>query len=160
MSTHYIFTLLYTTAEEGKLWAIYHLGMSYRDGVEGFDKNLPKGVRYIRMAAEKGYALAQSELGVMYSKGVGVPRDMKKSFDLYMQAAVQGEAIAQLNVGNRYHKGEGVDKDVNQSFIWCKKSADQGHTNAQYNLGNNVYVFIIDVQYVHTYIYDNRISIL
>ena len=133
--------------------------MRYIEGVEGFDKNLPEGVKYIRMAAERGYAKAQCELGYFYEKGLGVPQDMKKSFDLNMQAAVQGNAIAQHNVGNKYYKGEGVDKDVNQSFTWCKKSADQGYTDAQFRLGKSVYVFIIDVQYVHAYIYINRMCI-
>ena len=134
--------------------------MKYRDGVKGFDKNLPECVRYFRMAAERGYAKAQFVLGYMYANGEGVPQDMKKVFDLYMQAAVQGLAIAQYAVGNKYYFGQEVDKDFNQSFIWHKKSADQGNTDAQYNLGKSVYVFIIDVQYVHTYIYNNRISIL
>ena len=138
---------------------MYQLGMNYRFGREGFDKNLPEGVRYIRMAAERGYAKAQNNLGWLYDKGEGVPRDVKKAFDLYMQAAVQGNAIAQHNVGNKYYKGEGVDKDVNQSFIWSKKSADQGHRDAQFNLGNNVDVFIIDVQYVHAYNVNNRMCI-
>ena len=130
------------------------------EGIDGFDKNLPEGVKYIRMAAERGYAKAQSELGYMYSNGEGVPRDMKKAFDLYMQAAVQGLAMAQYNVGFFCYLGEGVDKDVNQSFIWFKKSADQGFTQAQYLLGNRVHVFIIDLLLVHVYIYNNRISIL
>ena len=91
-------------------------------------------------------------IGLAYYKGEGVPRDMKKGFDLYMQAAVQGFDVAQYFVGNLYFSGKGVDKDVNQSFIWYKKAADQGYSEAQYNLGNNVYVFIIDVQYVHFYI--------
>ena len=125
----------------------------------GFDKNLPEGVRYIRMAAERGYAKAQNVLSNIYAKGEGVPQDKKKAFDLYMQAAVQGLAAAQYNVGIGYYNGDGVDKDFNQSFIWYKNSADQGYTLAQYNLGKSVYVFIIDVQYVHTYIYINRISI-
>ena len=134
---------------------MFELGMNYKYGVEGFDKNLPEGVRYIRMAAERGYAKAQNALGYMYAKGEGVPQDTKKSFGLYMQAAVQGLAGAQYNVGNKYYYGVGVDKDVNQSFIWCKKAADQGYSNAQYFLGNRVNVFIIDLLHVHVYIYNN-----
>ena len=133
--------------------------MEYIDGDDGFDKNLPEGVRYIRMAAEKGYAKAQYQMGYMYAMGEGCPRDTKKAVDLYMQAAVQGLARAQNNVGLAYEAGKGVDIDVKQSFIWYKNAADQGHSYAQYNLGNNVDVFIIDVQYVHVYIYDNRICL-
>ena len=33
------------------------------------------------------------------------------------------------------------------------------HTKAQYNLGKSVNVFIIDVQYVHVCIYNNRMCI-
>ena len=40
------------------------------------------------------------------------------------------------------------------------KLADKGYMEAQYNLGKSVYVFIIDVQYVHVYIYNNRNVIL
>ena len=111
------------------------------------------------MAADRGYSKAQNQLGCLYQKGEGVPQDMKKSFDLFMQAAVQGLSSAQCNVGNLYHLGKGVDKDFDQSFIWFKKSADQGHTTAQHNLGKSVYMIIIDVQYVHAYIYINRMCI-
>ena len=129
------------------------------EGMYGFDKNLPEGVKYIRMGAERGYAKAQNDLGVMYDNGNGVPQDTKKAFDLCMQAAVQGLATAQHNVGYAYYSGEGVDKDVNQSFIWYKKSAEQGYTNAQYNLGKSVNVLMIDVLYVHVYTYHYRIII-
>ena len=134
--------------------------MNYINGDDGFAKNLPEGVKYIRMAAERGYANAQNQLGVIYKKGEGVPQDMKKSFDLYMQAAVQGRAAAQYNVGGAYYNGDGVDKDLDQSFIWFKKSAEQGHTDAQYNLGNSVNVLMIDVLHFHVYTYNNRSIIL
>ena len=102
------------------MWAIYQLGLKYRNGSDGFDKNLPEGLKYIRMAAERGYAKSQCQLGYVYGKGEGVPQDMKKGFDFSMQAAVQGYAAAQFNIGLKYLNGSGVDKDVNQSFIWFK----------------------------------------
>ena len=134
--------------------------MRYRYGVEGFDKNLPESVRYIRMAAERGYAKAQCQLGSMYGIFEVIPQDMKKAFDLYMQAAVQGLANAQYNLGGAFDNGRGVDKDIDESFIWYKKSADQGYREAQFRLGKSVYVFIIDVQYVHIHIYNKRMCIL
>ena len=130
--------------------------MNYRDGSFGFAKNLPEGVKYIRMAAERGYTKAQNQLGYMYKMGEGVPQDMKKAFDLYMQAAVQGLATAQYNVGIAYYNGLGVDKDIDEGFIWYKKSAEQGYTYAQHNLGNSVNVYKFDLLHVHAYIYNNR----
>ena len=61
-------------------------------------------------------------------------------------------------IASLYEDGEGVDKDIDESFIWYKKAADQGDSDAQHYLGNNVDV-IFDVQYVHVYIYNNRICI-
>ena len=123
--------------------------MNYIDGSNGFAKNLPEGVKYLRMAAERGYARAQSQLGYMYGTGEGVPQYKQKSFDLFMQAAVQGRASAQYNVGIMYYFGKGIDKDIDESFIWYKKSAEKGYNLVQLNLGNSVNVIIIDVQYVH-----------
>jgi TPR repeat protein len=70
---HSLYTPLYIIADEGKDWAEYYLGMRYLNGSHGFDINLPDGVRYMRMVAEKGYVPAQSILGLMYGKGRVVP---------------------------------------------------------------------------------------
>ncbi len=58
---HSLYTPLYAIADEGKDWAQYQLGARYRDGSDGFDMNLPEGVRYIQMAAvnKAGYARAR-----------------------------------------------------------------------------------------------------
>ncbi len=105
--------------------------------------NLPEGVRYMQMAAEKGFARAQYNLGSMYDKGQGVPQDWEQSFHWYLQAANQGFAIADFKVGDAYFSGgRGVDKDIDQAFIWFKKSADLGYDKAQYILGKHVNVFM------------------
>ena len=70
---HSLYTPLYAAADEGKDWAQYELGMRYRDGSDGFDMNLPEGVRYVQMAAEKGFARAQYSLGAMHGKVQGFP---------------------------------------------------------------------------------------
>jgi localization factor PodJL len=66
---HSLYTPLYAIADEGKDWAQYELGLRYRDGSHGFVMHLPEGVRYIQMAAEKGYARAQWSLGALYDGG-------------------------------------------------------------------------------------------
>ena len=127
---------LYAIADEGKGWAQYYLGMKYLHGTVGFDKNVPEGVKYIQMAADKGYAKAQNSLGLMYAEGEGVPQNSEKSFHWHLKAAHQGHALAQNNVGYAYYNGvEGVDKNIDQAFIWYQKSADLGCDVAQFNLG-------------------------
>ena len=83
------------------------LGMCYINGRNGFDKNLPEGLKYIRMAAERGYAKAQYALGSMYGRGKGVPQDEKKAFDLCMQAAGLGKYVF-FSLGK--YKGEGTPR--------------------------------------------------
>ena len=69
-------------------------------------------IRWFRLAAEQGEAIAQHSLGLMYSIGLGVPQDAAEAVRWYRLAAEQGEAIAQLNLGLMYSNGWGVPRDV------------------------------------------------
>jgi TPR repeat protein len=144
---HSLSTPLHAIADEGKDWAQYQLGSRYLIGSHGFDMNLPEGVRYVQMAAEKGYAPAQCELGALYVEGRGVPQDGESALHWSLLAANQGYARAQYDVGLDYYYGERVDKDIDQAFIWWKKSADLGYHMAQHNLGKheNVLMHRFDV---------------
>ena len=61
--------------------------------------------------AEQGNAAAQSNLGVMYANGEGVPEDDAEAVRWYRLAAEQGYAAAQFNLGFMYANGEGVPED-------------------------------------------------
>ena len=68
-----------------------------------------------REAAEQGHADAQSNLGLMYAMGWGVPKDDVQAVAWYRKAAEQGNADAQSNLGRMYAKGEGVPQDYAQA---------------------------------------------
>ena len=85
--------------------------------------------------AEGGDKIAQSNLGVMYKNGTGVPQDYKLAVKWYTMSAEQGNAMAQCNLGINYAKGEGVAQDDNLAAKWYRMSAEQGNNEAQYNLG-------------------------
>ena len=55
--------------------------------------------RLFRPFAEQGHAKAQSNLGVMYSKGQGVPQDYAEARKWFRKAAEQGHPQAQYNLG-------------------------------------------------------------
>ena len=57
--------------------------------------------------AEQGNAAAQSNLGLMYANGKGVPKDAAEAVQWYRLAAEQGHAFAQLSLGVMYANGEG-----------------------------------------------------
>ena len=86
--------------------------------------------------AEKGDALAQTNLGNSYRNGEGVAENQVQAVSWYRQAAEQGFAPAQTNLGHCYRNGEGVAKDFVQAVSWYRKAAQQGVPLAQTSLGH------------------------
>ncbi|PHS09962.1 MAG: hypothetical protein COA89_01515, partial [Acidithiobacillus sp.] len=100
-----IFTICLTLAvllgSVGTSW-----GADFQKGVAAYDSgDFATALREWRPLAEKGDADAQFNLGVMYSKGQGVPQDYKTAVKWYTLAAEQGVASAQTNLGHIYDKG-------------------------------------------------------
>ena len=80
--------------------------------------------RLFRPLAEQGDAKAQSALGEMYDKGMGVPKDTQEAVQWYRKAADQGFASAQHNLGVLYAEGRGVPQDDQEAVQWWRKAAD------------------------------------
>ena len=92
-----------------------------------------------RKKAEKGDARAQFNLGVMYSKGEGVPKDSAEAVKWYRLAAEQGEPIAEFALGVMYANGRGLPKNETEAVKWYRKAAERRLSLAQMELGD-VYV--------------------
>jgi len=73
--------------------------------------------------AEAGNASAQFNLGLMYAKGEGVPKDDAEALRWYRKAADQGNALAQSNLGVMYANGRGVPKDDAEAYAWYNLAA-------------------------------------
>ncbi len=84
--------------------------------------------------AEKGFAKAQYNLGLMYGKGKGVNRDYKEAVRWYLRAAEKGYSKAQTNLGWMYEKGKGVPRDDQKAAKWYQLASDQGVAKAQEKL--------------------------
>jgi TPR repeat protein len=111
----------------------------FEDGVAAYrGGDYATALRLWRPLAEQGNAGAQSNLGVMYAKGQGVPRDYAQATQWYRKAADQGDADAQFSLGSMYdrgRRGRGVPQDFAQAAQWYRKAAEQGVVGAQFNLG-------------------------
>ena len=83
------------------------------------------------LAANKGHAEAQYQIGVCYTGGKGVKRDLSEAVKWYRKAAEQGFADAQLNLGHCYYNGEGVTKDLYEAVKWYRMAAGQGYARAK-----------------------------
>lgn len=84
------------------------------------------------------YARAQFELGVMYTTGQGVEKDLSTAVYWYETAANQGYVAAQHELGSMYTYGDGVEKDLIKAMHWFKKAADPkagDYARAQFKLG-------------------------
>jgi TPR repeat protein len=78
--------------------------------------------RVIRLA-RLGNVRAQSQLGFMYARGLGVPQNYVEAAKWYYRAADRGDGRAQLELGLMYNKGQGVPRDLVLSHMWLNLSA-------------------------------------
>ena len=81
--------------------------------------------------AEKGDVDAQTNLGLMYQNGWGVPQDDKEAVYWYKLAAEQGDAKAQYNLGVMYALGEGVIKDYVYAHMWGNIASMNGNDKGE-----------------------------
>jgi len=116
-------------ADKGDVDAQFNLGILYTK--KGTSQNFPEAVKCFHLAAERGHAKAQANLGVAYHYGFGVPKDEKEAVKWYRLAADQKHAGAQCNLGLYCYKA----KDYREAVKWYLLAANQGHAPAQYSLG-------------------------
>jgi hypothetical protein len=104
---------------------------------QGVKKDEAEAARLYRLAADKGDAAAQINLGVMYVEGEGVAKDLAQAARLVRLAADQGNALGQYNLGAMYLEGTGVAKDEAEAARLFGLAADQGNAQAQDALAQN-----------------------
>lgn len=106
----------------------------FQKGVEAYQKkDYATALDEWRPLAEQGNAYAQSNLGVMYDEGRGVPQDYKEAVKWYRLAAAQGYAGAQNNLGVMYGNGQGVIQDNVYAHMWFNVAASNGDADAVKN---------------------------
>ncbi len=106
----------------------------YWKGVEAYrNENYAAALREWQPLADNGDALAQTSLGYMYAKGLGVVRNQATAIRWYRLAA-QGNVSAQHNLGDIYARGTGVPQDYAEAAVWYRRAAEQNYPTAQYNL--------------------------
>lgn len=73
--------------------------------------------------AQQGDAEAQSYVGEIYEKGLGLPSDYKTAHAWYLKAAEQGYSRAMINLGYLYEKGLGVEQNSIIALNWYRKAS-------------------------------------
>ena len=121
-------------ANEEDVFAQASAAWGYREGY-GTAVDHVEAVKWVRKAAEQGFARAQYDLGLMYEFGHGVERSYEKAVEWYQKAAEQGAARAQGLLGEMYYYGRGVEQSDVKAAEWVLKVAEQGLAMAQNILG-------------------------
>ena len=122
-------------AEAGDAEAQFGLGLKFAN--DGAAQDYPQAAHWYLKAADQNHALAQFNLGIMYSRGQGVLRDETLSMKWLGKAAHQGDAGAQYNLGMRHHRislGEMPEKASEsriEAYKWLRLAAAQGYHGSE-----------------------------
>lgn len=73
--------------------------------------------------AKAGDPEAQTYVGEIYEKGLGLPADYQTAHLWYQKAARQGFSRAQINLGYLYEQGLGVAKDPVKALNWYRRAS-------------------------------------
>jgi TPR repeat protein len=108
------------------------------DGVAAYkDGDFALALQLWRQLADKGHAIAQFNVGLLYEKGHGVPKDTAEAVRWYERAAENGDVISQFKLGLIYVEGrDTVRQDYDKAAKWYLRAAEKNHVRAQYSLGN------------------------
>ena len=96
-----------------------------------------KVLEWCRLAANRGDAEAQSNLGWMYQNGYGVIQNDNEAVKWFRKGAAQGHANSQFSLGIMYLEGRGgIRRSTKKAREWYRKAAAQGHAGAKEALKN------------------------
>ena len=89
-------------------------------------------MKWYRNAADQGLAIAQLNVGLLYSEGHGVPKDKAEAARWYRKAADQRFALAQGELGRVYYLGWGLPQDYVQAYVSLSLTGSRWGPGAQY----------------------------
>lgn len=113
-------------AKAGHPGATYHVGMLHYFGLGGVEFDQYRAFQLFTAAAENGYPLAQSLLGLMAEQGDGTFTVVSEDVALqwYRKSAESGHCPAVRRLSVAYEKGElGLTPDAEQAAEWRSRIA-------------------------------------
>ena len=115
--------MLLRSAEEGEPESIYALAtwrLFGQDGILPLDYR--EGARLLALAGEAGVASALYDLAISNEKGLGVRKNVKRAFALYVDAALHSDPQSHEEVGRHYYWGIGIARDRRLAEIWYRRA--------------------------------------
>lgn len=127
---------LKSAASKSNDLAALALGQVYYDNQYHLE-NKQESFKWYLESAKNGNADAGYNVGVMYSEGIGVPKNYAKSLMWLGLSSDFGNQMASCYLGAIYDKGtNGVQKNQSTAFSYYMKSAKLGYAKCQYNVAS------------------------
>jgi len=98
--------------------------------------NFQRAFSIFKSLATKGNSNAQYNLGIMYHRGEGTPKDNANSLNWLLISAKNNNKNAQFQLGVMYDRGFGVKQDYKESLKWFLKASKQGNPPADFSIGD------------------------
>lgn len=106
--------------------------------------NIAAALPHLQNDARAGDPEAAYILGLLYSNGDGVERNLSMALGWFQRAASNGSDDAAFHLGDAHRLGLGTPKDITKSIFWYTRAADDGIPKAAqalariYRLGDGV----------------------
>lgn len=131
-------------ANNGNIPAATHVGISYHYGIDkgeeehpaGIEPNSKLAIKYLIIAAERGYLKAQVDLGLLYYDSNSDVFDKEEGFRWLSVAAKRGDSFSQFVLAVHYRDGIFLPKDDSKAFNWFLESASNGEIVSMNILGD------------------------
>lgn len=132
-------TVLLVAAVVAVMVALYAIGgrrADFAQAMEAFERgDYAVAARPLRILAERGDVRAQTNLGYLFSSGLGVRQDEILGVRWYRKAAHRGYAPAQYNLAHMYLKGRGCERSEDEAVRWYHQAAGRDFAPALCSLG-------------------------
>ncbi len=97
----------------------------------GVPRDQKQAAYWYELAANKGHAEAQYNLGRLYATGEGVHQDQEQALRWIRASASQGYPPAQARFGTRYATGSGITQDHRLAYFWLTVAYLRGEKNIE-----------------------------
>lgn len=98
-------------------------------------KNLDYSLMFTFCDNTKKYAFSLYCLADLYEDGLGIEKDIDKSFELLNLSYEKGNKYTANNLGHRYHHGNGIEQNYEKAVHFYQIAADLGCRHGMNNLG-------------------------
>ena len=102
----------------GEAYYTHSCRAAHRKGTGSANSTGRTEIERLTEMAKSGDALSQTQLGIKFANGDGVPKDIAKSVEWYQMAAAQGHAGAQANLAMTLID-EGPLQDLVAGYAWA-----------------------------------------